>query len=1240
MSFKPILTIFAMVVFLSASALNALAQGTTSRVTGTVTDSTGAAVVGATVTLTNEATATSLTTETSDDGIYTFDLIQIGEYTVTVEKSGFKKFVSTKNTVNINQPATVNVALETGGLTETVTVESAVEEVQTSTSGNIGSTIEQRTLESLPIVGARGRNPLDLLNFQPGVVVGANTGGGVHVNGSRDRSFNFTLDGIDINESTAGGSNFTPLRTNPDSIQEFQIVTGNFTAELGRSSGAQVTLITRAGTNRFSGNLFEYYQTPDFHANEYENNINRIPRRQFVQHIFGGSLGGPLFNPGFGEGTPMFDLLRDRAFFFVNLQFLRASETRLAQRTVYTQAARNGSFRYVVGGRNTPAGSGGASVDGSGNATLPVCAGTPPTNQPCIATYNIAANPSGTGIDPRLSANINSMPLPNDFTRGDGLNTAGFNFVAPQMEKQYDFVTRVDFKVNDNNQIYVRYAQGEQNTFGDIGNGGLAPFPGLPNLVNTFRQPKNLAINLRSSPSARFTNEFIFGYSTFGFSFNTEEPDPNVPYVFNLITDSATNFTYNARSARTIQLVDNVTFDLSPHLVKMGVNFRFGKQFDDRSNVAGSAIEPIINFSRLINSDFTAFNLPATGINSNDGNTLRSQINDFLGRVGRYDQAFVTLPDGSAFAPAGTRWNFTAFYPEYDFYVQDTWKFRPNLTFDLGLRYELKLAPSSENLSILRPNQPIGLAAPPSNTLRWEEGKLFDNDLNNFSPSIGVAWDPFKSGKTSVRANYRLAYDRFATFLFASSIFQSAPGNNTLVSRPGGLLRDIQPLVPSNTPNVLRQPVAFSATAATTVIDPDLVFPEIHQFFAGVQREIGFNSVLEVNYIGRRGTHLLGGYDANQVNIFATDPRCGGQTFLQAFVQAQANADPNCLATLLSGTNGAGGSPAAFRTQFSTQLATNQNAVATAAQILSQRSGTTALTANGFSPFLFQKYPQFSGALNVLDSSDVSRYNGLEIILKRRITGGVGFQVGYTYSMSKDTRSFDPVFTTVARGTAQSSSSTPFDNRDRRFNYAWSDFDRRHVVQATYVAELPFGRGKRFGSDIPKVVDFFLGGWQLAGNFLLGSGRSFTVYSGFNTLSNSVSSLANCNGCTRDMGRIIQEGTPNATNFFFSRAQRDMFLTPVAAGEVGNTGRNFFIGPKQFQTDASLTKKFKFTETMSFDLRVDARNLTNTHDFFDFSKNTACSNGAVATNPSFGRLADCVSSNTSRKIQFSGKFNF
>ncbi|HEU4507924.1 MAG TPA: TonB-dependent receptor, partial [Pyrinomonadaceae bacterium] len=896
---KPILASILLTFGLIAFASG---QGTTSRVTGTVQDANGAAVAGASVTLTNEATGVSFNAQTSESGTYSFDLVQAGKYTVTIEKQGFKKFISTSNPVNVNQPATINAALETGGLTETVTVQAGAEQVQTSTSGNIGSTIEQRTLESLPIVGTRGRNPLDLLNFQPGVVFGGNTGGAVNVNGSRDRAFNFTLDGIDINESTAGGSNFTPLRPNPDSVQEFQVVTSNFTAELGRSSGAQVTLVTRSGTNDFHGNLFEYYRTPRLDAKSYPVTIAGVPKDQFVQHIFGGSLSGPLYNPGFGEGTKH-GWMRDRAFFFVNLQLLRAYDTALVTRTVYTQAARQGLFRYVIGRANAPAGTSTAAVNGDGAAILPNCNGTPPSNAPCIASYNIANNPTGIGQDPTLSGILNSMPLPNNFTTGDGLNTAGFNFASPQRERQYDFVSKFDFNLTDRSLVYVRYAQGSQTSLGDAGNGGRPIFPSAPNFVDTFRTPKNLAVNWRWSPTPTFTNEAIFGLSKYFFTFATPNPDPNLPFSFINTATPNTNFSYNARGVRTLQYIDNATLIRGGHTLKGGINFRFNRHRDDRSNVAGSAIEPVVTLSAT--AGFAGFNLPVvagnTSINNNDLTRLQNTIVDQLGRVGNVSRAFVLDPSNtSAFAPAGTRWLSEADYTELDFYFQDNWRLRSNLVLDLGVRWEAKLTPALNGRPILVPDQPVKLGAPPSNTLKWVEGDLFDSDFSKILPSIGFAWDPFESGKTSIRGNYRIASDRIATFLFGSSIFQSTPGNNTATTNStfgagGGLFRNVGPVIaglaPTSTPDALRQPAPFS-TSSTSVIDPDLQFPQVHEWSLSVQREIGKN-VLEANYIGKHAVHLLGGYNVNQVNIFASVPGVSEANFLDAFNKIRANPNYN-----------------------------------------------------------------------------------------------------------------------------------------------------------------------------------------------------------------------------------------------------------------------------------------------------------------------------------------------------------
>ena len=1254
MANKPFAFALVLIVLLLSST-SLLAQGTTSRVTGTVTDAAGAAVPGATVTLTNEATNDSSTTETNNSGNYVFDLIQPGNYSISVEKAGFKKHITTKNNVQVNIPATINVALEIGDVTAVVSVESTAALVTTATSGNVGSTLSEREIESLPIVGARGRNPFDLLNFQPGVAVGANTGGGIHVHGSRDRAFNFTLDGIDINESTAGGSNFTPLRPNPESIAELQIVTSNFTAELGRSSGAQVSLTTRTGTNRITGNLFEFYQTPDFHANEWEFNKQGIAKRQFVQHIYGGSVGGPIYNPGFGEGTsPGF--LKDRAFFFVNLQMLRASETRLQSITVYTGAARAGLYRYVRGGRNAPAGSPtnstfptGPAVNADGTPRYPACG--PGVPEPCIETYDI-----GTGrpitLDPFIVGLLATQSLPNDFTAGDGLNLASLKFVAPQTEKQYDLVTRFDFKINDNNSLYIRYAQGEQNTFGDIVNGGLQRVPGGPNWVDTYRKPKNLAVNYRWAPTSRFANEFIVGLNKFSFSFEQPVPDPMVPFILNNPTDFRQTFSYNARSSRTWQFVDNMTFDIAPHTLKFGLNFRFGNQFDDRSGAAGQ-IEPQVLFSAT-NSDFTgAWALPTsgTGINSNDLTRLRSTINDLIGRIATARQGFVVSganPD--VFAPAGTRWNWTAYYPEYDFYVQDTWRFRSNLTFDLGVRYEIKMSPSSKDLPILTPSQPFTYGSAPSNTLRWEEGDLYQNDYDNFSPSIGFAWDPFKSGKTSVRANYRLSYDRFPSQVFANFVYQSAPGNTfqsirTFTGSSQPLMRNGFPdVTPTQTPDQLRQTPAFSPSASIVAVDPDIKFPESHQWFAGVQRELWAGNVLEVNYIGRRGVHLFGGYDVNQVNIFAADPRCP-QNFLQSFMDIAGGSTNECLINLLftGDPNNMAGTTTFRGLSFVTsniattggQLSTTAGNVANVALGVSQHQTGTAQTIGrptGFNnPFFFQPYPQFTGGLNILETNDLSRYNGLEFILRKRFSHGLSYQVAYTYSVSKDTRSWDPTFAVANRGSAQSASSTPFDLRDRSLNYAWSDFDRRHVVQAYYTYDLPFGRGRMFGGDMPRVLDWIVGGWQISGLVSFGTGRPYTFYSGRNTVSNAVQATVNCNGCPRDLGTLVE---PNGIPVWITDAQvAEYGISQPAPGEQGNTGRNYFIGPRAFTTDASLSKKFRFSERWSFDLRVDAKNLTNTPTF------GLLDSAMLFTDANRGRINNTVLS-FSRRVQFSGKLNF
>lgn len=1259
---KRLIDIIILTLLCALAPLAAFAQGTTSRVTGTVTDPGGAAVPGATVILTNTATTVAFTTTTSASGVYVFDSVQVGAYTVTVQKDGFKKFTSADNEVSLGRPTTVDVQLEIGAVNDVVQVSASAELVQTSSSGNFGNTVEQRALEALPIIGTRGRNPLSFINYQPGVVVGANTGGGVHVHGSRDRAFNFTLDGIDINETSAGGSNFTPLRTNPDSLQEFQVITGNFTAENGRSSGAQVALTTRSGTNEWHGGLFEFYQTPRFLANEYSSNVNGIQRGQFVQHIFGGSIGGPVYLPKFGEGGKAYYSGKNKTFFFANLQMLRMYRGLGVTRTVYTQSARQGIFRYVVGGQNAPAGVSNASVDAQGN----VVAGRN------IGTYNIgqrdplcATAPGGCGLDPTTQALINAMPLPNNFFTGDGLNTAGFSWVAPEREKQYDFTTKIDHAISDRQTIYVRYAQGEQNTIGDTVNGGLQVFPDTPTLVDTFRDPKNLAINHRWSPTERMTNEFVFGFNRFAFSFDNGDQNFNTrpPFAFNLIANPFSNIgqVYNARKLRTTQFVDNFSVIASSHTLRFGTNLRFQTHIDDRSSVAGASTAVQANLSAGVNIvDINTFGLTSlTGLNvSADRPRLQSMINDLLGRVGSLSQAFVAT--GAQYGPPGTRFLYTAKYPELDFYGQDTWKVRPNLTIDYGMRWEVKLTPrAGDGNVILRPDRPVRVGEAGRNDIRWVEGELFDSDYNNFAPTIGLAWDPFKSGKTSVRANYRLAYDRMNTFVLSSSIYQSAPGATLAVinqsfGQGGGRLRQGLPVLapPAGvTPEALRQPAAYGV-GAITVVDPDTRSPKTNQWGLSIQRDVGFNSVVEVSYIGRRGVGLYGGYNANDVNIFARDPRFN-QSFLDAFKEVKgmlpatgatlpagySNALLNALMAPHSSRLANESGTQAFARLF--ESAIRLNSVGGVASTLASRiqGGAPIHVTAGFAPTFFRAYPQFA-TVNVLDSNDISTYHAFEAQIKRRFRSGVGAQVSYTWAKSLDTRSYDPAFTTVSTANNQSASSTPFDLRNRRLNYARSDFDRRHSLQANWVYELPFGNGKALFNGVNGVVDRIIGGWDISGVYALQSGRPFTVYSGSNTLGSTNQSPANCTGCAPDMGKAFFDPS-GGTIFFFDAATRGAAFDPATnkrgifsvpdPGTLGNTGRNFFTAPRFYQLDMSFAKRVRIVENHALAFRVDIQNLTNTPVF---SFPTATINSAL-----FGRIRDSVQ-NSARRVQFALKYNF
>src|SRR5581483_7644086 len=414
------------VILIALSSVRICAQVSTSAITGLITDSSGAAVPNAAIEAKEEGTGVTYQGSSNSAGNYSFSSLAPGPYTITVTKPGFAKSVSVHNILTVGQPLVVDVALRVGSSSEIVQVESSYERIET-TNATVSDVVTGAQAVSLPL---NGRNPLALLTLEPGVVqrTNSNTGSGTHVFGSRDRAHNVTIDGIDANESTVPNPQSNLQRLQPDDVQEFRTVTLDATAEAGRNSGANVEVVTKAGTNQVHGTAFYFNRNTDFNANEWFNNASGVAPPQLKLHQYGGDVGGPI--------------IKNKTFFFFSLQnnlilLSQPISASFGTPSVYTSSMRNGLFRFVRGtvtangknySRNSP-----ALVDASGNL-LPGIATCGAANhfQNCVDTYNIFANdPLGIGGDPATMGLINSEPLPNNFATGDGLNTAGYSWNPP-----------------------------------------------------------------------------------------------------------------------------------------------------------------------------------------------------------------------------------------------------------------------------------------------------------------------------------------------------------------------------------------------------------------------------------------------------------------------------------------------------------------------------------------------------------------------------------------------------------------------------------------------------------------------------------------------------------------------------------------------------------------------------------------------------------------------------------------
>lgn len=988
-------------------------------------------------------------------------------------------------------------------------------------------------------------------------------------------------------------------------------------------------MVTRSGSNNFHGNLFEFYQSPFLRANTPQAKAASppLPRGQFVQNIPGGSLGGPIF--------------KDKLFFFVNVELLHATQTSVITRSVYTAAAKQGLFRYASSGKNNPAGSTGASVDNNGNPIVP------------FGTYNMVANdPFHTGLDPAVQKFLALAPLPNNFATGDGFNTAGYTFAAPATDKQVDTTYKIDYIINTRHSIFGRWYSGHQNTYADATNGGLQTFPDAPAVVNTLRQPRNLALGYRVTITPTTTNELLVGMNRFGYAFVNPALDSSVNTPFNFATVVAPRNTYiaNNRYLTTYQLADNFTWVKNAHTFKAGINFRYGRQIDHRGSIGALDAIPQVFFGTGDNPvDPAHYNTPTTGINTaTDLPNLYTATNELLGRIGRIAAGYVSNSDGSAFKPTGSINIMDHRWPEYDFYVQDSWKVLPNLVIDYGIRLDARMTPRFKSAPGLVPNVPLAYGQSAGAAISFVPGKYYNDDWNNFGPSAGFAWDPRKNGKTSIRGNFRIAYDRINSFSFSSSIFQGMPGltyqltdatsgqDNFTTNTEGLRAQNWKAPVPNLTPLALRTPPAYSA-GALTVADPNMKTPAVAMWGLSIQQEIARDTVFTITYVGNHGTSLYGGYDTNQSNIT-------NNGFLQAFQTIQAGGDSPMMTQIISSDTRrkTGETGAAFiKRNYASNLSLNNvaglaNSLATRLQSPNSNNsnGVPLVVSSGLPATFFKPYSQYLGGLNILQTRDYSNYNGLQLQIEKRFSKGFLFQANYVYSKTLDVRSFDPTFTTVSIGGTQSAAATPFDYHTPSLNYAPADFDNTHTVAGNWVYDLPFGSGKWIGSSWNRAVDTIVGGWEISGDGNWYSGRPITFYSGSNTFSGSVQTPASCTGCSPHMGHIQVDPSTGILNYL-TTAQKSLFYVP-AAGQNSNLGRNYFRQAAVWNVDATVSKNFKVYHEQILQLRLEAQNVFNNVTYDTFGSQSIQSGVFARLNPA----TDGVVNNGPRRMQLSVKYNF
>ncbi len=1182
------MVVIALSVFFNGS-LNA--QSGTTSVSGTVFDQQGKVIADATATIFDAGKGLTRTTTTSDNGRFTFPAIQPGIYRLEVEMSGFKKFVNNQVRAFVDSPIEISAVLEVGNpLHETVYVRAnTADALLNNQDATIGNSFNSNEVTQLP---TEARDVINLLTLQPGVTRFG------YVAGGRSDQANITLDGVDINDSILNGIFSPVLRLNTEAIEEFRVTTTGANASQGRSSGAQISLVTKGGTNTLRGTLFLTGRRTGWTANDFFNNRDGVERPKLDRNVFGGAIGGPIW--------------KDRAFFFYSYEGERTTDGETVVRNVPLPSLGQGTVFY----RNTT----GQAASLTCSEIITVFPNTQGCNPAALSVFSAASS--------RYPANSFDI---GDSTVGSRFNTAGFRFNADNRIRKNSHVARLDFNLNANQQLFVR-----GNYIYDFET--LAPqFPGTP-VPSMWNHPYGFAAGHSWTIKSNVFNNFRYGLTRNGLSHLADSDDNPISFA------SVYSPRLIRRSFSAVDPVYNITDDISwlwrSHTFQFGTNIRLIRS--RVRNFVGAVDMATVNSAFYLgdgNSVTNRLNTLGYQIAANHLRSVQNAVTAVVGRYSFYQARFTFLRDG-VLQSAGTPREREFKSEAYDSYIQDVWRLFPRLTITAGLRYDLSRPVYEASGYEVKPNIGLGefferRSAGAANGTPYNQPLVFDIagpangrsplykwDKNNFQPRIAVAWSPNfgrrrlgrlfgRNNESVIRGGFTVTNDYLTPVIvgrYDTNNFLGFSSSSEIPLYFYNLTNNVGPRFTGFNQNIRNLPnLTIPAGNLTFPIQPEnqtfptgieigfdenRVSPINYSWNLTYERTLPRGFIVSASYTGRKARNLLQARDAAAIANFV-DTRSGmdwttAATQLEilrqrgtAVSQIQqiayfANLFPADLSERVGCPGGYNQTQAVYSLVFRGMGSCGTNYDWTNAQL------ELSLLSSRFPDEHIFYQPQF-GSYVAWSSIGKSDYHGLTVTVRQRLGTRLTADFNYTLSKSSDDGSglqgssiFSPAGFTI----------NPFRQEDM---YAASDFDTRHIVNANAIFKLPIGRGEPIFNNLNKFANLFIGGWQLTGIFRHNSGIPISAPIERNrwTTNWSIESYATR---TRDVQTCPTRG---GSLFGCNSLEAYRGFRNAYPGETGE--RNIFRLPGFWVLDVGFGKTLDMPwENHKFQVRWEIFNVTNT----------------------------------------------